>query len=202
MAISREQFMNRGSAPPDHPMFKEGATVFTNPHTKNVVPSQKSKDDMEDTQEAEIMEQDIGKLLGVPNRQAPEDSPIFREGPSSFTLPPGMTGKYLKKRKSVAAEAVIDLTELEGWPSGYLDVIASGLTTAEQRMEEDRDEDMGCPIGRLKMRFGHRGLPRKWVVEYGWPGVLDIVREYARNNNIKLIEPESYLSGDIKVTHD
>ena len=159
----------------------------------------------------------VGKDTGTrlsrpwPIIQAEADDPIFREGPSSFTLPPGMTGKYLKKRAGVSvgpgtteqpgekeAEPVIDLTELGGWPKGYLDSVSSDLT-CEQRKEADRDEDMGCPIGRLKMRFGHRGLPRQWVVDYGWPGVLDKVREYASDNNIKLIEPESYLSGDIRV---
>lgn len=81
-------------------------------------------------------------------------------------------------------------------------MIASELTTVEQRAEEDRDEYMCGPIGRLKMMLGHRGIPRKWVVEYGWPGVLDKIREYAAVNNIKLIEPKTYLSLEFKAPQD
>jgi hypothetical protein len=161
------------------------------------------------------MGQDTGSRFDQLYKPAEADDPIFREGPegpSSFTLPPGMTGTHLNKNKFKSTsepdiaiqkadkevEAVIDLTELEGWPKGYFDVIASDSTTAEQRADEDRDEYMCGPMGRLKMMLGHRGIPRNWVVEYGWPRVLDKIREYAVKNNIKLIEPDAYLTFGIK----
>lgn len=102
---------------------------------------------------------------------------------------------------SAEEDSVIDLSDLDGWPIGYFDVIASETTSAEQRMEADHDEYMCDPIGRLKMMLGHRGIPRKWVVQYGWPGMLVRIREYAAENNIRLIEPESYLTGKMKVPH-
>jgi hypothetical protein len=143
------------------------------------------------------MEKAIEKTYILSGKRAEPNSPIFREEPSSFTLPPGMSEKHLAKKKSKKIEQVIDLTELEHWPREYFDVIASDLTTAEQRADMDREESMCGPIGRLKMMLGHRGIPRKWVVEYGWPRVLDKIREYAADKRIRLIEPENYDKGNV-----
>jgi hypothetical protein len=58
------------------------------------------------------------------------------------------------------------------------------------------------PIGRINRELGRGIIPRGWLIEFGWPKVLEKIREYAAENNIKLIEPDSYFTFEVKAPID
>lgn len=76
----------------------------------------------------------------------------------------------------------IDLTyliELSQMPG--IEKLSSDLT------EEQRQKCRDATWSRMQMYLGHRNLPRRWVIQYGWPKMLDVIKEYAQKNNIKLV---------------
>lgn len=67
-----------------------------------------------------------------------------------------------------------ELIELPG-----MDALSSDLTESQRTPLPN----LGC---RIRNCLNHRGLPGRWILLHGWPKTLDLIKEYAKTNNIKL----------------
>lgn len=59
--------------------------------------------------------------------------------------------------------------------------------TPEQR--EAARQDINSTCNKMALWLYHRGMPRIWLAEYGWPKVLEPVKERMKKRRWKLVGP-------------
>lgn len=55
---------------------------------------------------------------------------------------------------------------------------------------------------RMRVHMEHQRLTHKWIPphlirENGWPKALEVIKRLAKENNIKVIEPDAYFTFEV-----
>lgn len=118
-------------------------------------------------------EENMGRGGAIPLGKRPEPKP---QSLSEQKQADAQGTKYVMKELDMTY--LLELSKLPG-----VEQMSSDLTL-EQRQAARRDINSVC--NRIDLWLAHRGMPRTWLAEYGWPKVLDKIKELTIAHNINL----------------